>query len=369
MSKKLVFLGSLVLGVMFLSACTVKLGSSPELGFDGGVYVSPDKGENFRALNSMPTITGTPGSIDFLNVNTLVMDPSDHLAVYLGSEGKGMYYTYNVTKGWYRANGLPDATINDIAIDPKDKCNIYVAVNNKVYKSTDCNRNFKEVYFDSNTDVTITALAIDHFASSNIYLGTSRGDVLKSVNGGTSWKAIQRLDVAVRKIVVHPKDSRLVYVASSKNGIYRFNSGATDNLDELQDYKNRFDGTNWMDLNGELKEFDLGFNFKSLVFCPADSSMLLATDKVILRSTDNGVSWAKLKLVTPDKDSFINAAVVNPKNSKEIYYVTNTTFYKSIDGGDNWIVKQLPTSKAGNALIVDFQETENIYMGVKKFKS
>ena len=211
-------------------------------------------------------------------------------------------------------------------------------------------------------------LSFDHYNNNNVYIGTSRGDVIKSSDRGQTWKTIQRLDDGVRKIVISPSDSRVIFAASVKSGIYRFNADSFVNLDDVENYKNRFDGTNWTDLNGELKEFNLGVNFKNLVICSDDNSLFLATDKVILKSLDNGRSWIKIKLITPEKDTLINDIAVNPKNSSEFYYVSDTAFFKTTDGGNTWTSKQLATSRSGSSLIIDFQNPNIIYMGTKKTK-
>ena len=75
----------------------------------------------------------------------------------------------------------------------------------------------------------------------------------------------------------------------------------------------------------------MGVNFKDLIYSYSDGSLFLATDKVIVRSFDEGQSWTKLSLLTPESDSSINAIAVNPQNSDEIFYVTNTSFYRSFD--------------------------------------
>jgi len=369
MNKKLGPVLFLLILTMTLSGCSLSFKTNQTAtGHDlGGVFVTANKGDVWRQMSVMPTITGSADNIGHLDISDLVIDPGDAAAVYMPTFNDGLYYTYNVTKGWNHVDTLPRATINDVAVDANDKCNIYAAIGNKLYKSIDCSRNWKEVYFDSNPNVSVTAIAVDHYAGNNVYIGTSRGEVIKSLDGGGTWRTIQRLNDGVRRIAIHPTDSRMVFVASVKNGLYRFNSSEAVNLDQLAEYQNKFDGTNWMDLNSELKEFNMGFNFKALEF-GNDNAMFLASDKVLLKSLDNGSSWAKIKLITPEKETMINALAVNPKNSNELYYVTDTTFYRSADAGNTWTTKQLPTSRAGNALLVDPVNTAVMYLGINKIK-
>ncbi len=362
----------LILPALFLSGCggiNIQTQTSSKATNDvAGVFVSPNKGETFKYMSATPSAYGTPGSLSSVNVADLKIDPSDNATVYLASEDRGLFYTHNVNDGWIFVKSLPQATIIDLAIDARDKCNVYAAIANKLYKTDDCTRTWTEIYVDSNPAVSVTAVAVDQYNNKSVYLGTSRGEVMKSLDYGRSWKTIQRLDDGVKKIYVNPRDSRIVFVASAKNGLYRFNSNDAMNLNSLSDYKNKFDGNNWLDLNEELKQYNLGFNFKGLVFSNSDASMFLATDKVLLKTVNNGANWTKINLVTPESETKINAITVNPKNSNEIYYVTDTTFYKSVDGGNTWITKALATSYAGNCLLIDYQDPNIIYMGIKKIK-
>ncbi len=357
------------LALFIFSACSLNFQSKGGNSLDGGVFASNNKGDVWRQMPFIPSISGAPGSIANLDVQKLIIDPSDSGAVYLLSKDDGLYYTYNIARGWNKVLALPtNVSVNDVAIDAKDKCNLFVAMENKLYKSEDCGRSFIQTYFDNNPGVLVSAVAVDHYSSNAVYIGTSRGDILRSLDHGVSWKAIQRLNDGVQKILINPKDSRSVLVASVKNGIYKFNSAGGASLEQLEQYKNQFDNTNWTDYNKELKEFSLGINFKDLIYSPSDNSLVLATDKVILRSFDEGRSWSKLSLLTPEKDSFINTLAINPQDGKEIFYSTDTSFYRSIDGGVTWSVKKLPTSRAASTLLIDFNNPNIIYLGVKKIK-
>lgn len=356
-------------GLFLLTACSFSTKSSGTNQDNGGVFVSSNKGDTWRQMPYMPTISGTPGNISGIDINKMVMDPGDSGAVYLAMVDGGLYYTYNVANGWNKVSALSsDITVNDVAVGSQNKCTIFSAMSNKLYKSVDCGRSFTQAYFDNNTGVTVLSVAIDHYDNNIVYLGTSRGDVLRSLDGGVSWKAIQRLNDGIKKILVNPNDSRSVFIATTKSGVYKFNSSGGASLEELEKYSNQFDNTNWTNYNDSLKEFNLGVNFKNLVYSTADNSLLVATDKVILRSYDEGESWTKLSLLTPESDSTINDIAVNPKDGQELYYITNTSFYRSSDGGSTWTVKSLPTSRVGSSIIVDFSNPNIVYLGIKKIE-
>jgi photosystem II stability/assembly factor-like uncharacterized protein len=263
---------------------------------------------------------------------------------------------------------LPTATVNAVAVDPKNKCTIYAASANRLYRSADCNRTWKQIYFDNNPGVTVTTIAIDHYNTGNIYIGTSRGEIIKSIDSGGAWRTIQRLDEGIARLIISPLDSRLLFTATVKNRIFSFTSNTNTNPANSEDLEQNFLVENWTDLNDVLTDYDIGANFKDIIVSPRDGGIILATEKLILRSPDNGITWENIKLIQPDKDAVINAVAVNPQNSKDLYYVTNTTFFRSNDGGATWMTKNLPTKRAGRELLIDFNNPNVLYLGTVKLK-
>ena len=359
---------ALLFGILLLSACSITTKSSGGTGADSSVFLSIDSGKTWRSVVNVPSVNGQPGSIADLDVNVLRMDPQDNLAVYLASVDAGLYYTYKVTEGWNKVAGLPTATIRDVKIDPKNKCIIYAALANRLYRSADCARTWTQVYFDNNAGVSVNTIAIDHYNTRNLYIGTSRGEIIKTIDSGESWRTIKRLNEGWARLIVSPKDSRLIFAASVTNNIYSFISNTNTNPANSEDLDQNFLVDSWTDLNDVLKDFKLGNKFKDLIITSQDGIIYLATDRLILRSPDNGITWENIKLIQPEKDLVINAVAVNPKDPKDLYYVTNTTLFRSTDSGTTWTTNKLPTARAGRSLLVDFKSPNNIYLGTIKIK-
>lgn len=354
--------------VPFLGGCSLSFKSKGGGGHDGGVFVSQNKGETWAQKVSRPTVEGNK-NLGYLEVKQLAMDPNDPKAVYLASKDFGLYYTYNIKNGWNHVSALGKNTINAVKVDPRSKCIIYAAIENTLFRSKDCNRTFEPIYFDNNEEVRVTSIAVDNYNNGHLYLGTSRGDLIKSLDDGKSWRTIQRFDDGISQIAINPSDTRDVFVATSDNDIYRFNSNSSWRMEDLVAHKNRLDGTNWRHLNKEaFEDMNLGNGFADFAFSESGETVIIATQNAIFRSVDFGLSWSKLKLLTPEKDANINTLAINPKNSQEIYYATNSTFFKSFDAGVTWSSKQLPTSKSTSDLLVDFQQPSLIYLGIKKTK-
>lgn len=357
------------MALLLTSACSLSVGSNTrDARSDGGVWVSLDKGENWRQISAIASASTQPQSLGGFDINVMTLDPQDSLAVYTGTVANGLYYAYNFNYGWNELRGLNKSTINDVKVDPNSTCIIYSATGNRLYQSRDCGRNWQQIYFDNNPGVSVTSIAIDHYNSSNIYIGTSRGEIIKSIDRGISWRAIRRVNEGITRLVISPKDSRLIFVATMRNNIYSFNSNTITNPADPANINHNFAVENWTDLGDILKEFNLGQNFRDFAISAEDGTLLLASSQAIVRSPDQGRTWEKINLLTTEKDAIINAVAIGPQDSREIYYVTNTTFFRSLDGGVSWSTKRLRTSRAGSELLIDINSPDIIYMGTKRIK-
>ena len=349
--SKVIMLSALL--ALILSGCSINfsgVGSVADTSaVDGGIYKSANKGTSWLQKTSVLTV-GAKQSFGTLDIVSLITDPQDNKAIYAGGVQNGLFYSYDSGEGWQTSKTLGKITITGIAVDPSNKCVIYVASGNKILKSVDCNRNWSVVYFDTNLNVSITSLVVE--SSNNIYIGTSRGEIIKSSDQGNGWETLYRFSGQVDRIVINPGDSKNMFAAAG-GGIFRSADA----------------GVNWVNLEDKLKAFNSGRTFRDMVVIKAaQPTIFLATTYGLLKTTDGGDSWSKIELITPTTAVIINAVAVNPLNVNEIYYVTNTTFYRSLDGGKNWNSMKLPTSRAGWKLLIDPKNPGTIYMATKQLK-
>ncbi|MEI8361156.1 MAG: YCF48-related protein [bacterium] len=336
----------------FLTGCGINIGSNNTTTASrdfGGLFFSESKGDKWVQKSSMMSTTKV-SSFSGTDIVSFAADPADRRALYVGTLANGLFFSLDSGIGWQKSVSLGNVLVRSIAIDPQFSCTIYVAIGNRLQKSVDCSRTWQPVYVDNDKTVTISAVVIDPKNGGKVYLTTSRGEVLKSQDRGSSWKPIYRIQGKISKLFINPRDGQNMYAASEKYGL----SVTTDG------------GANWTTLEKPLKAFDEGASVKDLVFSGMDVNRLFIATKYGLLKTDNGgKNWTKIDLITPKVKATINALAVNPQNDLEIYYVTNTTFYRSVDGGKAWTTKELPTSRIGSTLWVDPEVANWIFMGVK----
>lgn len=344
MFKKAIFI---FFSLLLLGGCVqFQTGESEDM---GGVFVSNDRGDHWKNMSLIATPGSEVKSIKTLDAYDIGIDPSYRRAVYFASESNGIFYTYDIRDGWMAMENFPKDKAQAVSVNPEDKCVIYAASYNRVYKTEDCGRIWNAVYYDNEDDTVISDVTIDHYNTNRIYISTSRGDILQSVDRGESWRVATRTDDYATGVFVNPRDSRIVFATTRKEGVFRSLDG----------------GYSWSALEEKMEDFDnssrtrdIGFSYNN------DDVVFLATNYGLLRSEDNGETWGRIDLVSPEEDAIINDIAISPKNDQEIYYVTNTTFYRSVDRGQTWSTIDLPTTRAGRRITIDPEETNLIYLGV-----
>jgi len=351
MKNKSILIFILSLSFLF-SACAIEFkGSGETAASTGGVFQTINNGRSWKNTSLVANVSGQAKSFSSFDMTFLIIDPTDPRALYYGTVENGVFYSYDSGSSWRFMTALGKATVSNFAVDPKNHCTLYASLGCKLMKSVDCGRVWTQVYVDNDRNVVIRSIAIDHYNSNIIYMAISRGDLVKSSDGGGSWQSIQRFGSDLKTVKINPKDSREIYVLTSKKGLHVSRDG----------------GAVWSELKESLKEHEINNSKMVDLFINAgdENLMFLVNYYKLLKSSDNGKTWQGMKLITPDKKSQINSFTINAKNSKEMYYLSNNVLYYSNDGGENWTTFKLPTSRLGKKIIINPKNPASIYLGVK----
>ena len=319
-----------------------------------GVFVSVDKGEGWSQLAALPTAEGVQ-SIAGVSVYRIFEDPQDSNAMYLTTRGQGMFYSYDSGKTWQQPTFAPLAQgfVYSVAVHPKDKCLIYATNGVQVFKSTDCSRNWEEVYREGRAGVSTISLAFEQHAPYTVFMAKTNGDILTSRDGGGSWTTKNRLGMQIVRLEADPFTPGRLYLATRNGELLR--------TDES--------GNGWIDLSDSMSDFSGADEYRGFSLHPTKPNTLFWLSTYgIMFSTDAGESWRAFDLITPPGSVSIFGFGVNPENDQEMYYtasekdLSRSTFYRSIDGGVNWTTKRMPSGQIPTILRMH-PEKGYVYLG------
>jgi len=251
---------------------------------------------------------------------------------------------------------LMSGRIADIAINPNDENQWYVAVGSGGLWKTNNAGNTWTPIFDNEACYSTGCVTIDPNNDQVIWLGTGENvggrhasfgcGIYKSEDGGKSWsnKGLPNSE-HLSKIIVHPDDSNVIWVASqgplwSKGG-------------ERGVYKSTNGGTSWKRVLGD----DIWTGATDLVIDPNDPNKLYAATwqrhrtiaaymgggpgSGLHSSKDGGETWTKLKKGIPTSNLGKIGLAISPQKSNVLYAAIELDrkkggVFKSEDSGTSW---------------------------------
>lgn len=184
----------------------------------GGVLKSTDGGEKWESKVKV----NEKQDISAVDVLSLAISPFDNSVIYIGTMSSGIFITKDAAETWQKLN-FPPTKNYSLALNPKDGKTIYAAGvfqdRGKIYKSDNEGTDWKEVYTESSSGAVVTSLAIDKVNPDVLYAGTSAGLVLKTIDGGKSWKNIFSAGGPLTGIEFDASNDYIVYFLVFNQGI------------------------------------------------------------------------------------------------------------------------------------------------------
>lgn len=226
-----------------------------------------------------------------------------------------------------------------------------VIADKQIYRNTSAQQSWK---FAGAVNIggRITDIEMHASDQQTIYAGSATGGVFKSTNAGTSWFPIfdKALSLTIGDIAIAPSDPKVLYVGTGEaNG-----GGGSSTYDGLGVYKSSDAGATWahvgLDKIGNTGRIVVHPKDPQIAFVAAMGKLYGKTpDRGIYRTKDGGSTWQKVLYVT-DSTGGIDI-IINPKNPDTLYAAlwervrtinranyggVTCNVYRSFDGGTTW---------------------------------
>lgn len=346
------------------SGCTITFegigGGSSRGETQGGIYKTVDLGGTWLQRSAIAAANGAGPQFNRSGIAAIAFDPQDREALYAGTIGGGLVYSYDGGASWQIARDLGQRTVRTIVVSAADQCTVFAAAENKIFKTTNCSRDWKQMYFDNETDITINTLAIHPQNSAIIYAGNSRGEVLISNDGGVSWAVRQRFselnrsgNSAILKLIINERNPATIWAATVSSGVHVTRDG----------------GASWRNYVEEFMEIHTrdALQVTDIALAQADgATVIVATKAGLIRTLNDGELWQVMELIPPADETAINAVAMYAGDKSRIYYATDTSFGYTVDGGTTWTSQNLPSPRGVQTMAVDFTDPNVVYLGMRR---
>jgi len=283
-------------------------------------------------------------------ISAIGFHPTNPNTYWIGSDGGGAWKTTNNGASWTcMTDNMPSIVVSDVDINPMNPNTVYICTGDRDHGG-----------WDNHLDLAV---------------GYGLG-VFKSYNGGATWDTTgmkwnaSALEIA-NCLVINPKDTNCIQLATNKGIFKSMNGGAT-----------------WT-------QTATG-NFKQLLYSAIDTSVIFASKYAsaasgqVYRSKDNGNTWTQVSsfvnvlriglAVTPANPSVVKALTSSSDASGNLYGIegvytssdTGKTFSQVYYGScSNNILDWTPTSShtcGGQGqydlmIAIDPTNANNVYIG------
>jgi photosystem II stability/assembly factor-like uncharacterized protein len=210
------------------------------------------------------------------------------------------------------------------------------AVNGGVFKTVNAGRTWTPL-FDDQPSASIGAIAVAPSAPDTLYVGSGEGrqrpdlavgdGIYKSVDGGMTWTHLegglptQAQGVGRIAVAIAPSDGRRIYAFAdtpSGGGLYRSDDA----------------GASWTRANGSERVGERGDDLATVAVDPTDAQTVYVTNTSTYRSTDGGRAFVALR-GAPGGDDY-QAIWIAPDDRKTIVLGSDQGAIISLDGGTSW---------------------------------
>jgi photosystem II stability/assembly factor-like uncharacterized protein len=198
-----------------------------------GVFRSRDGGNSFERLSPA-------NHAEIKNIESVAIDPKDPNVVYAGTWHLA-WKTDDGGANWHHINKgmVDDSDVFSIIVDSTNPANVFASACSGIYKSTTAGELFQKIQGIPFSARRTRVLRQDPSNPAIVYAGTTEG-LWKTMDLGKTWKHVSNSEIVVNDVMVDPRNSQRVLLATDRSGVLASNDGAGTWSASNHGYTHRF---------------------------------------------------------------------------------------------------------------------------------
>jgi photosystem II stability/assembly factor-like uncharacterized protein len=198
-----------------------------------GVYRSKDGGDTWERLSPAH-------SADIKNIESIAVDPKDPNTVYAGTWHLA-WKTSDAGANWQHINKgmIDDSDVFSVIVDHDNPSVVFASACSGIYRSENGGNLFTKIQGIPFSARRTRVLKQDPANENIIYAGTTEG-LWKSTDLGKVWKRVSDPEVVVNDVLIDPRDSRRVLLATDRSGVMASTDGASTWTTSNHGYAHRY---------------------------------------------------------------------------------------------------------------------------------
>ncbi|MGH9511576.1 MAG: WD40/YVTN/BNR-like repeat-containing protein [Terriglobales bacterium] len=290
-----------------------------------GVFRSMNGGDRWEKIS--------PAGDEIKNIESIAIDPKDPKVIYAGTWHLA-WKTSNGGANWEHINKekglIDDSDVFSVIVDEANSSVVFASACSGIYKSENAAEQFHKIQGIPFTARRTRVLKEDPGNPDIVYAGTTEG-LWKTTDLGKTWTRMSSPDVVVNDVLIDPRNSERVLLATDRGGVLASNDGARTLAASNRGYSHRYVSSivadkndpgdilvglvNDRELGGVFVTHDRGENWTqksaglggrdvfSLKQAP-DGEFIAGTNRGIFLLPSNGIEWHPINLVINEKTYF-----------------------------------------------------------------
>ncbi len=195
-----------------------------------GVYRSRDGGNHWEHISDAGV----------KNIESIAVDPKDPNVIYAGT----WHLAWKTSDGgasWQHINKgmIDDSDVFSIIVSSANPSEVFASACSGIYKSTSAGDQFQKIQGIPFTARRTRVLKQDPSNPAVVYAGTTEG-LWKSVDEGKTWKRVSNPEVVVNDVLIDPRNSQRVLLATDRSGVLASDDSATTFTTANHGYTHRY---------------------------------------------------------------------------------------------------------------------------------
>jgi photosystem II stability/assembly factor-like uncharacterized protein len=316
----------------------------------GGVWKTPDGGNNWINISDGQIFKGSVGAIDISrsNPDVLYVGTGEHALRGDVSHGDGVYKSTDGGDTWVNVGLRDTRQIARVVIHPEDSDTVYVAAighfagpnrERGVFKTTDGGKTWEHILYQDEDSGAID-LVMDRNRPDILYAATwevrrfpwgirsggAGSRIYRSVDGGDSWnditdnpglpKATVRERIGLALTEAEPGRAWALIRSDGGKGLYRTDDG----------------GDTWEFLTEDIRLFARPYYYMHLIADPSDPERVYVASEYLMMSADGGKTFDPVDTGFGDHHDLW----IDPEDSNRMIEGNDHGALVSFDRGDHW---------------------------------
>ncbi len=197
-----------------------------------GVYRSTDGGNNWQRISA--------SNQEIHQIESLAIDPQDPNVVYAGTWHLA-WKTADGGASWKHINKgmIDDSDVFSVIVDKSNPSVVFASACSGIYKSESAGEQFSKIQGIPFSARRTRVLKQDPSNPATVYAGTTEG-LWKTMDSGKSWKRVSNPEVVVNDVMVDPRNSQRVLLATDRSGVLASDDGSQNWAASNHGYTHRY---------------------------------------------------------------------------------------------------------------------------------